>query len=436
MDYLIVPPIIFFSKLLTKILKILGLGSGTALPGLIISTLYPTLLEKLISQVPEVILITGTNGKTTSQHIIRSILDSDNGVRVLTNSAGANIERGVLSQLMKSATWSGRLDYTHAVFEIEEATMPKIVNRMNPDIIAVTNIYRDQLDAYGEVDITQKYISEAVGKVPECRLVLNGNDPRVYDIGVNAENEVFWYSIPVEHAANFPYEGELMDQGEFPRIKAKSIELNDDLTTTFKVETEGTQLELDQLTLKSAGKFHIYNLLLAIWVTKLLNIDEETIEKGIGNFTPAYGRGETVRVERGNKEVDFILLLVKNPAGLTLNLDLLKQVERTQLIIALNDKVADGKDVSWIWDAKFNILNEIDTERIMLTGTRAADLAVRVKYAVPKDLYKERVELVDTDYKRVIETAFDQAEKGSKVFLLPTYTAMLEIRKYLGLEIE
>jgi UDP-N-acetylmuramyl tripeptide synthase len=178
MKHLLLAPIILFAKLMITVLKASGRGSGTALPGYIIGKYFPFTFKLLISQIPHVIAVTGTNGKTTTQTMLNAILSNEDGVRILRNGAGANLSQGILSELLKQSSPLGTLDFTHAILEVEEATLPRIATLLRPDIIAVTNLYRDQLDAYGETDMTETLIRDGIAQCPQARVVVNGDDPR------------------------------------------------------------------------------------------------------------------------------------------------------------------------------------------------------------------------------------------------------------------
>ncbi|MGB5975282.1 MAG: Mur ligase family protein, partial [Nodosilinea sp.] len=200
MNQLLLIPIVAFAKLLTLVLQVSGRGSGTALPGYIVGRYFPFALEALIRQVPIVVAITGTNGKTTSQTMLSAIIAQVPGVKVLRNKAGANLSQGILSQLLKQCNAFGRLDCTHAILEVEEATLPRIAALMQPRIIAVTNLYRDQLDAYGEVDRTEKLIRDGIAQCPAAAVVVNSDDPRTARLTQGLGNATYYVSLAPEYA--------------------------------------------------------------------------------------------------------------------------------------------------------------------------------------------------------------------------------------------
>ena len=427
-------PIVLFAKLLTALLKASGRGSGTALPGLLVSKYAPFAFDQLVSQIPTVVAVTGTNGKTTTQTMLSVILAQSPRLRVLQNKAGANLKQGILSELLKQANPWGKLNFTHAVLEVEEATLPRIATALNPAVIAVTNLYRDQLDAYGEIDVTERYIHNGIAQCPKAVAVLNGDDPRTARLTKPLPNETHYVSLPQDYAHFLPYEGDTttIDADPDNTLSAAHIQINDDLTTTFTAQGSVRDASLDQFTaqIASPGFFHVYNALTAVTIAKLLGIDETAIQQGLARFEPAFGRGERVVKQKGNKSVTYRLLLVKNPASFTLNLNLLKGVASQKLILAINDNTADGKDVSWLWDSELEVLDEADVDWIVCTGVRAQDMRLRLKYAFRRHSLDQVMAVESMD--DAIEKAFDRAEDGDTIFVLPTYTAMLYIRKRLG----
>ncbi|MEL6249942.1 MAG: MurT ligase domain-containing protein [Cyanobacteria bacterium J06648_16] len=427
-------PIVLFAKLLTALLKASGRGSGTALPGLLVNKYAPWAFEQLVSQIPTIVAVTGTNGKTTTQTMLSVILNQSPQLKVLQNKAGANLKQGILSELLKQATLWGKLNFTHAVLEVEEATLPKIAKALDPTVIAVTNLYRDQLDAYGEIDVTERYIHNGIAQCEGAIAVLNGDDPRTARLTRPLQNETHYVSLPHDYSRFLPYEGDTSTIQTDPdnTLSAAQIHINDDLTTTFTAKGQVRDSNLDHFTaqIASPGFFHVYNALTAITIAKLLGVKDEIIQRGLAQFEPAFGRGERVVKQKGNKSVTYRLLLVKNPASFTLNLNLLKGVKSQKLILAINDNTADGKDVSWLWDSELEVLNEADVDWIVCTGVRAQDMRLRLKYAFRQHSLDQVTAVESMD--DAIEKAFDRAENGDTIFVLPTYTAMLYIRKRLG----
>ncbi|HZG38036.1 MAG TPA: MurT ligase domain-containing protein [Nodosilinea sp.] len=432
MNQLLLIPIVAFAKLLTLALRVSGRGSGTALPGYLVGRYFPFVLETLVSQIPVVVAITGTNGKTTSQTMLSAILDQVPGAKVLRNKAGANLSQGILSELLKQTNALGRLEFTHAVLEVEEATLPRIATLLKPSIIAVTNLYRDQLDAYGEIDRTEKLIRDGIAQCPTAAVVVNGDDPRTARLTQGLGNATYFMSLAPEYARFLPYEGQLNSRVPGSQgLEATNIHINEDLTTDFSVQGQinNKAVHLPQAKTVSPGFFHVYNALTAISIAHLLGIDGAIALAGLQTFKPAFGRGEILTRQQGDKQVNYRLLLVKNPASFSLSLELLRNIPALKLILAINDNTADSKDVSWLWDSELERLNQADIDWVLCTGIRAKDMAVRLKYALevpPSPIPAEE------SIRQAIDLSFEKAGSGDTVFVLPTYTAMLEFRKLMG----
>lgn len=435
MKHLLLVPIILVAKLMITVIKASGRGSGTALPGYIIGTYFPFTFKLLISQIPHVIAVTGTNGKTTTQTMLNAILSNEDGVRILRNGAGANLSQGILSELLKQSSPLGTLNVTHAILEVEEATLPRIATLLHPDIIAVTNLYRDQLDAYGETDMTERLIRDGIAQCPQARVVVNGDDPRTSRLTQTLDNPTHFISLPEEYSKNLPYEGDFKGtQGiEQNMLRSPTLHVNPDLTTDIEVagDIDGTPVKNLRVRIASPGFFHVYNALTAITIAKLLKVSDESIIQGFQQFDPAFGRGEVLVKQQGQKRVNYQLLLVKNPASFTLSLDLVKAIPNLKLIFAINDNTADSKDVSWLWDSQLERLNGATIDWMMCTGIRAKDMRVRLKYAFADPAQVECIS-IDESIRHTIEVSFGRSHNGDTIYVMPTYTAMLEFRKLMG----
>lgn len=407
---------IVLAKAITFLLKIITRSGATALPGLITQKLHPSILQHFAKQIPHIIVITGTNGKTTTQTLLREILQKS-GYTVLSNKSGSNLKRGLISEFIKTANISGKIQVDYAILEIEEATMPKVIQDLQPEQIIVTNIYRDQLDAYGEIDRTQSFITTAINMVPTATVILNGDDPRVVEISEDIKNQVMFYGVEQEAIKDFKYEG--LQKNMLKHItRADKIKIKQDLSTSFRYS-------MTEYELQTPGVFHIYNALAAIISAKFFRIKDNLIKAALAETKPAFGRGEVI-----NKDgIDYHVLLVKNPAGLILSLNLLKKLDSPNVAFLLNDNIADGRDVSWIWDSELEILNEIKPKFIACSGTRSYDMLLRVKYALGGlDTSKTKASVYEN------ESALHQdllQKEIKQIYVLPTYTAMLSLRKFL-----
>jgi lipid II isoglutaminyl synthase (glutamine-hydrolysing) len=427
---------IYTLKTLKRGLAITRIGSGTALPGLLAENHRPQLFNYFANQLEFVILITGTNGKTTTKALLSDILD-EGGIKHISNESGSNLRRGILSTFISKSNIFGRLNSKFAVFEVEEATLPKIVKEIKPNILIVTNLFRDQLDAYGEVNKTREYILDALKLCPSTKVILNADDPMVSSLSKGLINEFHYFSMPKEYRKEVQYEkstGSLTinPNQSIDAITPSSITLTADLSSKFTVHNQ-------EFKLKAPGFFHIYNALAAIQTTRLLEIKFETIKAGFEKFKPAFGRGEELTINgikmptHKQAKWKFKILLVKNPAGLTLTLKMLSELKNPNLLFILNDKIADGKDVSWIWDADLELLKKIQPNKIFISGLRSKDMALRIKYALGESyLEKENNIKVQTYQRFILRKIKQEMPDGGMIFVLPTYTAMNEFRKLLG----
>lgn len=438
MNSILLIPFVLLAKLLIVILKTTGRGSGTALPGLLVGRYFPFVFQALVAQIPTVIAITGTNGKTTTQTMLSSILAQMDEFKVLRNKAGANLSQGILSQLLKEASLSGKLHVTHAIFEVEEATLPQIAQLLHPQIIAVTNLYRDQLDAYGEIDMTEKLIRDGIAQCPDASVVVNGDDPRASRLTQHLNNATYFTSLPDDFSIGVPYEGQASGTQHLTHqiVRATQVHVNSDLTTDIDVNgvIHNQPLQNLKVTVASPGFFHTYNALTAITIAKLLGVSDRAIVRGFQQFRPAFGRGEILVKRDGEKTVNYQILLVKNPASFTLNLELLKAIQPLKLMIAINDNTADSKDVSWLWDSKLELLNQATLDQVICTGIRAKEMKLRLKYALDCDRDVAVLDQiwVNENIRQAIDYSFKQASSGDTIYVLPTYTAMLEFRKAMG----
>ena len=406
---------IWFVKLLNIILHLTKKGRGTALPGLIIERYSPRLIPYILQKSPYTILITGTNGKTTTRTFLNNILRTK--YRVLQNRSGSNLIRGILSEILSQTNFFGRLKYDYAIFEVEEASMPRITKYIKPEQIIVTNLFRDQLDAYGEVDRTQRFIQDAIDSSTDSIIILNGDDPRVSSIRVNNSNNIEYFGIKDELINKFNYEGNKFDI-ESDVEYATHLNILENLGTSFKYRNNLFKVNIP-------GYFNVYNALAAIQSALNIGFEIKEINQALESTLPAFGRGEIIN--SNGKELH--IFLVKNPAGFNLNLDLLKRIKSINLSLVLNDKTADGKDVSWIWDSNLEIINEYDINSIYCSGTRSEDMLLRCKYALSEKQSKS-INLVEIKDIGKLLDLINQSE--TKIhYLLLTYTAMLELRKII-----
>lgn len=406
---------IFTGKSIFFFSRFLGLGGGFAAPGLYALKIDPDLINNLASQIPKQIIITGTNGKTTTSGMLAHIFKTE-GVRIIRNRTGSNLERGIASALIKHSSLLGKIKEAVAVWEVDEAAFNSLALKIKPDLVVFLNVYRDQLDRYGEVDnIVNKWL-ETVKKLPNStKLLVNGEDGNL---------EKFFNSGKIVEAFSVPETG---SKGESrPRqtrkVRFKGTDVKSSLTqSTFEFKFDNCEIPL---TLNIAGGYNVDNAVAALSAKFLMGNLADSEAKSLKDFGSAFGRSE--RFNFALK--DGYIFLIKNPAGATQVIGSVVPNLKPEdtLLIALNDNFADGKDVSWIWDIKLEGLKIKDERlKIFVSGSRAYDMALRLKYAGTE----EKNLVIEQD----LEKGFNKAVKETegKLFVLPTYTALMELQRIL-----
>src|SRR5438105_3001336 len=427
----------------------LGRGGGTVIAGHLVPRLAPGALRDVTRSLPNgSIVVSGTNGKTTTTRLLSHILRSA-GLQPIHNRAGANLLSGLFTAIAQGTDWQGRPLGDVGLFEVDEATVPSALQHIHPRVLLLHNIFRDQLDRYGEVHFVAQLWRESIrGLAPETSVLLNADDPLVAGLPpASSGPSTLSYGIEdasmgsrvVPHAADarlcprcgntlhyqLVFYGHLghyqCSNCEFarptPSVTATRVELLGDEGSNLTIVTPDGVLRARP---RLPGLYNVYNALAAVAVSIALGVRRETIARGLETFTAAFGRLERIQVE----DRELFLALVKNPVGFTevLRTILVKPGRRT-LPIAINDLFADGTDVSWLWDVEFERLQDRINVAVC-TGLRAEDMAVRLKYA-GVELQRIRIE---PDPRRAIELALAAAEPAETVYVLPTYTAMLALR--------
>ncbi len=411
---------LLIGKSILKGLRTLG-RSGSALPGLVIEKMQPHFLHDMLKQLPEgVIIVTGTNGKTTTTKMIASLLEA-HGKKVLTNRTGSNFVRGIVTTVVDKASFSGNLAYDVAVFEQDEAHAVHFVHQVKPRGVVVLNIMRDQMDRFGEIDTTAQLLQKVVSSATEWA-ILNANDERVARLTPSEPAQIVWYG----HAKAL--QDDFLTDDQFH---------HDDKTTytcAGKMRTELLSFKDDSVTIAQnerktvykspiSGSHNAINLTAALAALEVLvPEDDPTItHAAVSRLEPAFGRGETIHIKNG---AAVTLQLVKNPGGFTHALRTLAAQPYTTVGISINDDYADGRDVSWLWDVDFQILSSF-IGGVICGGTRAADMAVRLKY---DEVSAREIQPELADFVQEIVSTLDQTDTA---IIFCTYTAMLRIRKLL-----
>ncbi len=425
----------------------LGRGGGTTLPGRLLLRADPHSMERMARRLEHgAVLVSATNGKTTTSAMVSAILERD-GRSVVNNRAGSNMGWGVATALLDAGREPGQV----GLFEVDEAWLPRVADALEPRIYLLSNLFRDQLDRYGELELLADRWAEVVGRRDgQARFVLNADDPLVADLGRGREGVVYFgvaddsQALPeLQHAADSkhcrncgaPYVYDAVYMGHLgryhcpscgrsrpqPEVVAERVRLDGMRGADVTLATpQGTT----ELRLPLPGLYNVYNAVAATALCLELGAPLETVRDSLEHFGGAFGRVETIPVD--GRPVS--ILLVKNPAGANEVLRTLTLEDgQLDLWLALNDKTADGRDVSWIWDADFELLAG-RVRRATCSGTRAEEMALRLKYAgIDAEL------AVDRDIESSLDAAVASGrENGKPLFALPTYTALLELRDLLA----
>jgi len=426
---------ILITKILIFFLKLRG--GGSSLPGKVALKLNKNILTKL-SRGWNVILVTGTNGKTTTSDMIVKALQAADLI-VINNSAGANMTPGIVAAFIKHHKFFDRRSNRYAVIEVDEGYMRQITSMIEPTMIVVTNIFRDQLDRFGETTTTYKFIFDSIKNAPTAKLILNGDESMLGNMPIS--NECVYYGFEnygePEIAANtesifcrdcktkYEYESIVFNHlGNYscPNCGHSRPELNYSITNVMLTPNDSRVLVNDEeLTVGVPGLYNIYNAITAYAVADQLGVKRSTIKQSLASQESKFGRFETIVVD----EKTIKLLLIKNPAGCNQCIDTVAiDEEEVSLMFLLNDKYADGRDVSWIYDAHFEKLAKMNVSKVIIGGDRAYDMAIRLKVA---GLDKVNFTICKS-YDEVLAAAKRQ-EKD--IYAFASYTAMTGFRGYL-----
>lgn len=410
---------IVIAKLLIAVLRLFG-QHGTALPGLVAERMHPHLLAKLMKSVPGgSVVVTGTNGKTTTAKLLRKILQAQ-GLSVLSNPSGSNFTRGIIASIIDHASWSGQLEYDIAVLEVDEAYTPLIAAEIKPRTIVVLNVMRDQLDRYGEIDNTVAMIGRALEHSEG--LVVNIDDTPLEVLPkLVRKTTTFGASASINEL--LPSDNELhTEQKILKHSKHKiDIQLQDyeqDIPSRLTIATPKGHLKAQTQLDGVHNYLNVTAALATIW--HLFGAVDQTALEAVSTIRPAFGRGERLSVD--GKTIH--LALVKNPAGFNQNARSFMTKKVGLVLFIINDRIADGRDVSWLWDINLEPIVKERT-KVMTGGIRAYDMALRLAH---EDV---NTELIEQKIANVLNQAIEQTPENRELLILPTYTAMLETRKLL-----
>jgi UDP-N-acetylmuramyl tripeptide synthase len=455
-------PITLFAVNLGKAASLMSrtfhLGGGTNFPGIVARQVAPGVLHDLADRLPQgVVLLSGTNGKTTTARMLAGVLQA-NQQRVLHNRAGANLVSGLTATMLAGCNLLGRTRHDIGLFETDEAALPQAIAETQPRLVLIHNLFRDQLDRYGEVDtLAQAWQAALAPLPPTTHVLLNADDPAVAYLGEHLAAQVTYYGLDdtrhdssaAAHTADSQFCRRCGARSTYtsafyshighyhctscgltrpePHIRLARLDLQGTVGSRLFITYPGGTLDM-QLPLP--GLYNALNALAATAAGLLLNVPPVRIRAALEDFTAAFGRIE--RVQAGPNGAPMLIALIKNPVGasetvrmLTSNAELSQQP--LHVLIAINDRYADGTDVSWLWDADFEPLAAYITS-VHISGTRAEDMAVRMKYA---GVSADNI-IVEPELPRAIDGALSALPPEATLSILPTYTAMLDLRAELA----
>ncbi|MEH7463362.1 MurT ligase domain-containing protein [Bacillus thuringiensis] len=412
--------------------------NGSNIPGKITNYLYKNALQKLAVQVETVVLVTGTNGKTTTCNLVSSIFKS-NKSEYISNIEGSNLLEGITSAFIKKSNIRGKIQGVKiAVLEVDELTMTEVLKQIQPQLIVITNIFRDQLDRYGEINTLISKVQTAIHS-SDAYLLLNGDDPYSRHF-TKQKNKTMYFGLK-ENVGDF-HKSNIRDAvycccgrllkytyihyGHLGKyycscsmsnpvldLEVTSIQSQNNLTITIQNQPYTSNLK---------GEYNAYNMLTAIKIGEFLGFSYEQIYKGLREYHPSNGRMQQFLIAKNI----YHLNLAKNPQGMNCTIDYCIQNKNiTQYVFILNDLIADGKDISWIWDVDYELLANSNVNHIICAGTRAYDLAVRLKYA---GISVNRIKVIPN-----ISAAIQNSiAAGNETSVISNYTGLNTARQFLS----
>lgn len=438
---------VFACKFSRFAIRLLGRG-GTDFPGRVALKLCPNVLGYLAKNVTTII-VTGTNGKTTTSRMIEQAL-ADSGISYFANKSGANLLSGVTAEFAMHSSMTGKCSYEYALIEADEAAFKAISKYVDAKVVVVTNVFRDQLDRYGEVTHTLENIRIGISNSPNALLCLNADDSISGSLAQMVDNPVLYYGVdtpiyqtrvaelsdaPYCHNCKHEYVYDYVTYGHLGGYRCAHCGYARPVPALHVTQVLVSDEEHSQVifrdgendypaTINLPGGYNIYNACAAMAASKALGLKLSGAAQALSHFACGFGRMEKFRLN----ETDVRMILIKNPAGCNQVLSFLTQ--RTQPFVfaaCLNDRTQDGRDVSWIWDVAFERLLSLgDTlSEVYLSGTRAEDMALRFLYA---GFPREKLH-VQKDYATLMQQT---TAHGMPVFVMPTYTAMLALRSTIS----
>lgn len=436
--------LIFLGTSIIFLSRLLNLGNGSTWPGHIALNINKNFIKEIIKANfhLKTILIAGTNGKTTTGKLIKTILEKAN-YKVFQNESGANLLNGIASSLILNSNLSGKIDKDFAIFEIDENTLPLILKEINnPDYVLILNLFRDQLDRYGEVNTIAKKWKAALNKLsPKTKLILNADDPQIVNLGFyhiskaipipyrkRSYASVFYFGLGdkkfatshLQHAVDSTYCPSCDEKLTYSSVYFSHL---GDWKCTNCGYKHPEKIFTDSPFYPLVGLYNKYNANAAALLAKKVGVDNNIINSALHEFKPAFGRQEILNINEKKVQI----FLSKNPTSFNESLKTISTLKANNLLIVLNDRIPDGRDVSWIWDVDFEEIADLRRMKINVSGDRVYDLALRLRYS---ELSLSETQ-IHADIKTAINTAIKNTPRNEILYILPTYSAMLEVRKIL-----
>ncbi|MGN0522622.1 MAG: MurT ligase domain-containing protein [Eubacterium sp.] len=440
-------------RFVTFALQLMGRGA-TSLPGKVAISVKRNVLSDL-SKNTKVIIVTGTNGKTTSCRIIEEGLKKA-GKSYFINKSGANLITGVTAAFIMNSTITGKCKKDYAIIECDENAFKEVSRYIRADVILVTNVFRDQLDRYGEVTHTLNAIKQSVKNLPDAVVCLDADCSLTYSMSKEIPNKIYTFgvNVPFDKNAKEPeisdakycifckneYDYSYHTYGHLGGFECRhcgykrpepdfAVTSVAELKQNHSIVVASFKGDENIVKVNIGGAYNVYNAIGCAAALSAIGIDNKTIISAIESFNGAFGRME--QFESGDNKINVIL--VKNPAGFSQTMSFLSTVDDDfTMIVSLNDNGADGRDISWIWDVDFNdIFKKDNVKSIYVTGKRCYDMAIRIKY---EGVDSSKIQVIENeDYEKLVQIATSQ---GRDVYIVPTYTSMMAMRpviaKHLG----
>jgi len=415
--------LIIIGKLVILFSKLFNFGNGSTWPGHIALNANKKFIKEisLHNKNLKIILIAGTNGKTTTSKIIASIFEC-NGNKIFQNESGANLMNGIASALIKNSNLVARVKFDLGIFEVDENSLPLAIENLNPSLIIILNLFRDQLDRYGEIDAIIEKWKKALDKIDKKTvLVLNADDPKIAYLGNTGKNVKYFgaqgKNLKYDHASDSIY---------CPRCESKLTYPNKTFSHLGDWSCPNCKLKKPLSNIDSykfyplPGLYNKYNTHAAILAAKSFGVPEKIIFRALRNFKPAFGRQEQLQI----KDRNIKIFLSKNPVSFNQSLETIIELKAKHILIIINDRIPDGQDISWIWDVDFEKLKD-KFSSIYVSGDRVYEMALRLKYAEIKKIN------VYEKINDALKYQLSNLPEHETLYVLPTYSAMLEVRKIL-----